>query len=59
MSVFNGVPAVTGDQVNQAFGDAVASIAGGIWQIVSPFLAAVVVLFVVGLFVRSLVSKRR
>lgn len=53
------VPSVTADEVNQAFGNGMAMIANGVWQIVNPFVAAVVVIFVIGLVVRGVLSRKR
>lgn len=53
------VQTVTGDQVNQAFGDAMAYVAGGIWTIVSPYLAAAIILWLLIVGAKAISGRRR
>lgn len=53
------VPAVTGDQVNQAFGDAMAYVAGGIWTIISPYVAAAIILWLLIVAAKAISGRRR
>ncbi|MDQ0869064.1 preprotein translocase subunit SecY [Arthrobacter sp. V1I9] len=59
MNFFNRVSAVTGDQVNQAFSDAMAYVAGGIWTIISPYVAAGIILWLLIVGAKAISGRRR
>jgi len=59
MNIFSNVPAVTADEVNQAFTDGLGHIANGVWEIISPFAAAAVILWLLALGIKAMSGRRR